>query len=329
MTQNTVLVTGANGYIGNAVAKAFSRAGWKTFGLVRRPRDCADLAVNEIHPIVGTPEDLSFLEQMKGVVFDVVVSNTEDRNDAAGHLRKVRTMMDEIVRRSGQAGVKPLIMFSSGCKDYGKMAELHGSPSLAPHTEISPMNPPDALAARKDLGVALLQAGGETFDAIVLRPTIVYGHSSSHYGSLFEFASQAKGVMRWIADPNAIMHSLHVDDCAEAYVMLAEHPNRAEVAQQAFNISNTKYEIARDVADAFAKSYDLTVTFVAPAAEVPMAPVHGLANFSQWVGSDKLREIVGWSERKPTFIDGLDEYRLAYEATEMAPQSTLHLPTDT
>lgn len=36
VAQRAVLVTGANGYIGNAVAKAFARAGWRTYGLVRR-----------------------------------------------------------------------------------------------------------------------------------------------------------------------------------------------------------------------------------------------------------------------------------------------------
>ena len=53
MTQRTVLVTGANGYVGNAVAKAFSRAGWRTYGLVRREGAVGDLARSEIQPLVG------------------------------------------------------------------------------------------------------------------------------------------------------------------------------------------------------------------------------------------------------------------------------------
>ncbi len=44
MKQRAVLVTGANGFIGNAVAKAFCRAGWKTFSLIRRNEAAADLA---------------------------------------------------------------------------------------------------------------------------------------------------------------------------------------------------------------------------------------------------------------------------------------------
>ena len=62
VTQKTVLVTGANGYVGNAVAKAFARAGWRTYGLVRREEAVGDLARNEIQPLVG-PGD--------GAIFDI------------------------------------------------------------------------------------------------------------------------------------------------------------------------------------------------------------------------------------------------------------------
>jgi nucleoside-diphosphate-sugar epimerase len=314
MSYKTVLVTGANGYIGNAVAKAFSRAGWKTFGLIRSREDAAELAMDEIHPIIGSPVDLSFLDQTGDTVFDVVVSNTEPRLDPATHFEKVQTVLHEVARRSQQSGVRPLIMFTSGCKDYGAMAQKHGDPGLAPHMESSPINPPEALLPRSNFGVAWLEGSDGSYDATVLRPTIVYGHSSSYYGTLFELAAKSKSVLQLLGDPSAIMHSLHVDDCADAYVALAEHSKRAEVAQQAFNISNKMYETAREIGEALAKSYGLTVEFVAPPEDLPFYSVHALANFWQWVSSDKLRALTGWSERKSTFVKGIEEYRLAYEA---------------
>ena len=316
--RKTVLVTGANGYIGNAVAKSFSRAGWRTFGLIRRREDGADLARDEIHPIVGSPEDFSFLDQTGDAIFDVVVSNTEDRRNAAAHLDKVHAMLNEVARRSRQAGVRPLVMFSSGCKDYGKMAEKHGDPGLAPHAESSPLNPPHPLAPRTNFGAALLLGGDAPYDAIVLRPTIVYGHSSSLYGALFDLASKSEAVLQILGDPNAVMHSLHVDDCADAYVALAQHPKRGEVAGQAFNVSNAKYETAQEIGEALAKSYGLAVEFAAPPKDLSMLPAHALADFWQWVSSDKLRALTGWSERRPTFVEGIEQYRLAYEATLQA-----------
>ena len=36
--------------------------------------------------------------------------------------------------------------------------------------------------------------------------------------------------------------------------------------------------------------------------------------WSQWVGSEKIRRVTGWSDRRPLFAENLHVYRLAYEA---------------
>jgi hypothetical protein len=41
---------------------------------------------------------------------------------------------------------------------------------------------------------------------------------------------------------------------------------------------------------------------------------HSLANFWRWVGSAGLRELTEWTERRPTFVEGIEEHRLAWEA---------------
>ena len=59
------------------------------------------------------------------------------------------------------------------------------------------------------------------------------------------------------------MHSLHVDDCADPYVALAEHSRRDEVAQQASNISNEMYEPAQEIEKVLVRSYGLTAEWEA------------------------------------------------------------------
>lgn len=74
-----VLVTGANGYIGSAVCRAFARGNWTVYGLVRRPEYVEKLAVDEIEPFLGSPGDLSFIEKHAADLADlaVVISTTE------------------------------------------------------------------------------------------------------------------------------------------------------------------------------------------------------------------------------------------------------------
>ena len=318
----TVLVTGANGYIGSAVCRAFVRAGYRTFGLIRKPEAARDIITTEAIPVIGTFDNLAFLDSLfhQATTFDVVVSCTDPIPGYEEHFRQVMSFVKIIAEKSNENGVRPLVLWSSGCKDYG-MTELHGAPGLAPHTEDSPMNPPDVLKERtahcdKVFGYTNL------FDAVVLRPTCVYGYTSSYYGPMLDFVASElqKGnkVLRIPGDPNSIMHAVHIDDAAEAYLALATHPDRSAISGQAFNISSHRYETLQEVASALAQEYGFTsgVEFI-PAAEADESfppGLHFVFSFSQSVGSNKIRALTGWKDCRMLFTEGLHVYRLAYEA---------------
>jgi nucleoside-diphosphate-sugar epimerase len=159
------------------------------------------------------------------------------------------------------------------------------------------------------------------FDAAVIRPTSVFGYSSSYYGAIFDYVADQKRegaeTLRIPGDPNSIMHATHVDDCAEAYVALAEHSDRAAVAVQAFNISGYRYETLKEIATSFAKEYGFKngVEFVPASEAEPSFPplLHLAFSFSQWVGSQKLRSLCGWNDRRALFSESIHVHRLAYE----------------
>jgi nucleoside-diphosphate-sugar epimerase len=121
-------------------------------------------------------------------------------------------------------------------------------------------------------------------------------------------------VLTIVGDPDAVMHSCHVDDCADAYVALAEHPDRNAIANHAYNISNHHYETAREIGEALARSYGLGLTFEAPDHDGAIGDAARLFNFWQWVGSDKIRSATRWHEKRAAFVDGIDQYRAAFEA---------------
>ena len=324
----SVLVTGANGYLGNAICHAFARAGWTTYGLVRRPSAAQGLAAAEIIPIVGSASDLSFLNIpfSQTATIDVIVSTTEQMPDYVPHYEDTIQMLRALAKTSGDAGVRPLVLFTSGCKDYG-MTALAGEEGLRAQDEDTPLalgtgpnQPPDFVQTRAKCAMRVFEHS-DVFDAIVLRPTTLFGLSGSYYGPLFEAAStaaKAGAALTLPGHPQSILHGTHVEDCAEAYVAIAE---KAEVANgQCYNISGCRYEILEEVAEALIKEYGLKggVRYECDAKSEEGMPVQFdvfelLCGFSQWVGSEKVRREVGWRDRRQLFSKGLKMYRLAYE----------------
>lgn len=320
--RKTVLVIGANGYIGAAVCRAFVRAGYIVLGLVRRQEAAAALALSETIPVIGDVSDIDGIQaalHAHSKTFDVIVGCIEPP-DYETYIANAIAAIRGIAKVSNAHHVRPLVLWSSGCKDYG-MTDVDGAPGLSPHTETSPLNPPGIMTARANYSPKMLEQT-DLFDAAVLRPTNVYGHSSSYYGAIFEFAAavaatDAKVLTLRNINPKSIMHALHVDDCAEAYVSLAEHEDRSAVAGQCYNISASKYETAEQVLEATAKEYGFSEGFrfesgvESTHADKSMALIFG---FSQWVGSDKIRNVTGWSDRQALFSENLGVYRRSYDA---------------
>ncbi|KAB8234932.1 NAD-dependent epimerase/dehydratase family protein [Aspergillus alliaceus] len=321
-----VLVTGANGYIGNAVARAFVRAGWITYGLVRSKASATSLAAEEIIPIIGSIDDVSSHESIRDELpaLNAIISTTENINDYIPHYKNTVHLLRSLSAASTANGVRPIVIFSSGCKDYGIGPHYDGEAGLAPHTEESPLNPPNVLADRAHYSLKFLDHK-DVFSPVVVRPTNVYGRSASYYRGFFEAAAQSANTKQPLlipVPPSSICHALHVDDCGDAYVAIAGHARREEVEGQIFNISSRRYETIDEIAKALVMEYGITagLKYVEleslTLAENPWPPA--LIDFPQWTGSAKLRTVTGWKDVRPLFTEALHTYRLAYEAAAVA-----------
>ncbi|KAF1351989.1 hypothetical protein BDV97DRAFT_136262 [Delphinella strobiligena] len=165
------------------------------------------------------------------------------------------------------------------------------------------MNPPSFLRVRTENAVGVLNHT-DLFDGTLTFPSTRYELTNSHYKTLFEAAEAAAaegGVLQFPADENSIMHGTHVSEIADACLADAEAP-REVVTGQGYNISGRRYETLREIGDALAAEYDgvQEVRYTPGAKFVESADFLGkgflmsVTEFSQWVGSEKLRTETGW-----------------------------------
>ncbi|KAK7224388.1 hypothetical protein V2G26_012391 [Clonostachys chloroleuca] len=324
MAPKSVLVLGANGYIGVAVCRAFVSAGWQVYGLLRRAESVPTLLSQEVIPILGSPSNLDFLDSLvrHTVTFEAIV-DCSNPTDYEKYFNESLALIRLLSGKSNANGVRPLVLWTSGCKDYGS-TDLDGAVGLSPHIESSPLNTPSILIPRAQFSLKILEHT-DLFDAAVLRPTNVFGYSSSMYGIIFDFAASAaadgaQSLTLVDVNPRTIIHAMHIDDCASAYVALAEHPDRGSVSGQCFNISGREYDTVEEVMNALTKEYNFPnpPRFVSGSEAPDLKPkdqlMQLLFGFSQWVGSDKLRKVTGWEDKRIIFSQNLGVYRRSYEA---------------
>ncbi|KKY14726.1 putative nad dependent epimerase [Phaeomoniella chlamydospora] len=326
MPSRTVLITGANGYIGNAVCRAFVRAGWTTYGLIRSERSAISLAAEEVLPVIGNIDDISSHGVIKSKLsseLHAIISTTEDIKDYIPHYNNTIRLLRTLSESSTAGRTRPLVIFTSGCKDYGVGPHFANDAGLKPHTEESLINPPALLKNRATYSQKIFDHT-DVFDPVLVRPTNVYGRSSSYYLAFFKIAAQTAATKdKPLVIPvrkDSICHALHVDDCGDAYVAIAAHHQREEVVGQAFNISSHRYETVEDIAESLINEYGIAagVKYVddrelAPGENPwPMA----IVDFPQWTGSEKLRKVTSWKDRRLLFSEAIHVYRVAYEAND-------------
>lgn len=323
----SVLVAGANGFVGFAVCRAFVRAGWNTYGLVRRPESATNLVAEEVIPIIGSISyAATFTEDLyrHTKAIDVIILCTDIMPGLGASPQDIIYVLKKLASVSKDHSVKPLVIWTSGSKDYG-LTGLHGSKDLAPHTEESSLQPIEILKTKAHASLDIFNYS-DLFDAVLLRPSPLFGYSGSFYGAVLDFAA-ATDPGQQLCIPSSldtIMHGCHVDDCAEAYVSIAGHNDRHAVAGECFNISAHRYETLAEIGAALVEEYGLGgFKSVPTASDITSGFVFGL---SQWVASDKLRKLTGWTDKRKLFSENIHVYRGSYEiAVERNDEGVLRI----
>jgi len=203
-----VFVTGANGFIGGAVASALIAAGHAVRGLVRDKIKAAAVTAHGIEAVVGTLDDAALLQAEARAADAVINAASSDHGGA----------VEALIAALADSG-KPLL-HSSGSSIVADLAM--GEPSDCIFDEATPLAPLPDKAARVAIDRLVLGAAG--IRSVVLCNTMIYGHAMGPPAQSVQIPAlvhQAKtsGVVRYIGRGLNRWSNVHIADVAALYLL--------------------------------------------------------------------------------------------------------------
>jgi len=277
-----IFLTGANGFIGGAVAARLIAEGHAVRGLVRDRAKADAVAAHGIEAVIGTLDDAALLQAEAGASDGVVNAAN------SGH----RGAVDALI--AGLAGSNKPLIHTSGSSNVADRAL--GEPSERIFHEDTPIEPQPERAAR--VAIDRLIVGTSGIRAVVLCNSMIFGNALGPPAQSVQvpvLAQQAResGVARYIGRGLNRWSNVHIADVAQLYALaLARAP-----AGSFIYVENGE-EALGEIAQAIAKRLGLGPAQPWPAEQAFAAWGREKATFS--LGSNSrvrgklARELLGW-----------------------------------
>ena len=203
-----IFITGANGFIGGAVASALVADGHAVRGLVRSKAKADAVAACGVEAVVGSLDDAALLQAEARAADAVVNAASSDHRGAVEAL---------IAGLSGSG--KPLI-HSSGSSVVADLAM--GEPSDRIFHEATPIEPHADKAARVAIDRLVLAASG--IRSVVLCNAMIYGNAMGAPAQSVQLPAlvrqaKASGVTRYIGRGLNRWSNVHIADVAALYAL--------------------------------------------------------------------------------------------------------------
>ena len=289
-----ILVTGATGLIGGAVARRLASAGHEVVGLARSDASAAKLAERGYTAVHGDLADVaSIADAARGADAIVHAASAGDQNRAAYDEAATRAIVDAL------RGTAKRFVYTSGCLLYGATGDT-------PATEADPLYPLDLVRFRQALEGKVLAAAADGVHAIVIRPAWVYGDRG---GTAMMMVGSAKehGTARYVGDGKNRWTTVHADDLADLYLLALDKAPVASIFNGAHGAAIPLIEIARAASEGAGAEGRV--------AEWPLDDARqALWGFADAIACDQvisgqLAEVeLGWSPSHHSIVDELRSY---------------------
>lgn len=234
----TVLVTGATGFIGEALTRSLLASGVRVRVLARQPDKVAAMGLAVAEVTQGDITDAAAVERaVAGCdgVFAVAGTfrepNLSDQRYREVNVGAVRLMMDAARRH----GVRRVVH----CSTVG----IHGNVTGAPASEATPIRPEGIYEVTKAEGDQLaLSEARDGLETVVIRPAPVYGPGDTRLVKLYKLAGRDRVIL--LGDGRPHYHMIYIDDLVAAFRLAA---TASDVSGQAFIIAGAEMPTLEDV----------------------------------------------------------------------------------
>lgn len=209
-----VFITGATGYVGEAVALAFARAGHSVRALARSEAAAERLSALALVPVVGDLRSPDTLCAAAGndVIVHAAIESGPDR------LRIDRAAIEALLEVAKRDGAPRVLIYTSTTFVLGRAS--------GPADENAPTDPSaDYAAARVEHERIVLAASDSRLAAAVIRPGMVFGGAGGMVGELFRTARET-GAAEYVGDGENRWPLVHREDVGRLYRWVAESRGR-------------------------------------------------------------------------------------------------------
>lgn len=287
MTQH-LFITGASGYLGQAVAQRLLRAGHRVSGLVRSDAAAKTIAAQGITPVLGGLDDVANLDLS---AYDGVVDTA-----TADHAPSTQAFIAAL------SGTGRTFIRTSGTGVYTDLAG--GVASDVVYREHDEFTPAPVVAARYGSDERVLSAKDDDIRTVVIRPAMVYGDGASEQLPLLLRHALSSGRSIYAETGENRWGNVYLYDLAELYLLAWENAQPGSV----YNIASGECEL-RSIADGIAEvlgqgsGVGVSLDTAREALGARWVDV-ALASNSR-VDSTRAKEELGWSPVGPSLLEDL------------------------
>ncbi|MDO9454493.1 NAD(P)H-binding protein [Nocardioides sp.] len=277
-----ILLTGATGYVGNAVLKRLLAAGHEVTAVVRNEDKAAEVEAVGVTPVVGDLFDPAWLatqlETVQGAIHTAAGSDDQDPalNDS---------VIDAVVTAFG--GTPKPFVHTGGVWTYGD------NPDIA---DDDPQQPP-AITSWRPAGEERLLASDVR--ASVLRPGIVYGHGQGIPAMLAGGPRDESGALTLIGTGDQHWATIHVDELADLYLVVLEKAPGG----QAYAGANGTNPTVRELGEAVVGPDGAVVDGSTDEAGERFGPAFAEALLLDQQSAGTAARALGWEPSAPSLVD--------------------------